>query len=171
MNSVRHILEMKGNYIWTIRKDQTVYEALRLMADKGTGAVVVMEGDELIGILSERDYARKVILLGRTSRETLVSEIMSSPVFTIHPDQTIEEAMELMTYRHVRHLPVSDDGGKHLIGVISIGDVVRSVIYFQRETIKSLEDTIGQQREIITDLREKIGRDGNFTPRVERLTK
>ena len=94
MNPIRQILQLKGDFVWTIAPNQSVLEALRLMADKDIGAVVVLQDEKIVGILSERDYARKIILLGKTSRETLVSDIMSFPVFTIHPDQTIEEAME-----------------------------------------------------------------------------
>ncbi|GAP07858.1 MAG TPA: CBS domain-containing protein [Anaerolinea thermolimosa] len=136
INTARHILEVKGPDVWSISPDATVYDALRMMADKDVGALLVMEGDRLVGIISERDYARKVILVGKTSRDTLVREIMSSNVFTIHPDQTVEEAMEIMTNRRVRHLPVVAEG--HVFGVISIGDVVKNIIYRQREMIKNL---------------------------------
>ena len=139
--TVRHLLEVKGNLIWSIGPNETVYEALRMMSIKDVGALIVMEGDKMVGILSERDYARKVVLLGKTSRETLVSEIMSQHVYTVHPDQTIEEAMELMTHKRIRHLPVVEDNNEqHLLGMISIGDVVRAIIYKQREAIKSLEE-------------------------------
>jgi CBS domain-containing protein len=134
--TVRHLLEVKGPDVWSITPDKSVYDALRMMADKGIGALLVMQDDKLAGILSERDYARKVILMGKTSKETLVSEIMSTRVFTIHPDQTVEEAMEMMSHRHVRHLPVTVD--EEVLGVISIGDVVNNIIHRQRETIKSL---------------------------------
>jgi CBS domain-containing protein len=134
--TARHLLEVKGPDVWSISPNSTVYDALRMMADKQVGALLVMEGDKLVGIISERDYARKVILVGKTSRDTLVSEIMSSKLFTIHPDQTVEEAMELMTNKRVRHLPVVAED--HCFGVISIGDVVKNIIYRQRETIKSL---------------------------------
>jgi CBS domain-containing protein len=136
INTARHILEVKGPDVWSISPDATVYDALRMMADKDVGALLVMEGDRLVGIISERDYARKVILVGKTSRDTLVREIMSSNVYTIHPDQTVEEAMEIMTNRRVRHLPVVAEG--HVFGVISIGDVVKNIIYRQREVIKNL---------------------------------
>lgn len=136
ITTARHLLEVKGPDVWSISPDSTVFDALRMMADKGVGALLVMEGDKLAGIISERDYARKIILQGKTSRDTLVREIMSSKLFTIHPDQTVEEAMEMMTHHHVRHLPVVADD--HCIGVISIGDVVNNIIHRQRETIKSL---------------------------------
>ena len=133
MSIIRNILQIKGNsYIWCIGPEQTVYEALRLMADKDVGALLVMENDRLIGILSERDYARKVILFGKTSRQTLVKDIMSSKVVVINAAQTAEEASDLMHSNHIRHLPVVDDN-EQVIGVISIGDVLRDIIYRQRE--------------------------------------
>lgn len=136
LTTARHLLEVKGPDVWSILPTSTVYDALRMMADKDVGALLVMEGDKLAGIISERDYARKVILVGKTSRDTLVREIMSSNVYTIHPDQTVEEAMEMMTNRRVRHLPVVAEG--RVFGVISIGDVVKNIIFRQRETIKNL---------------------------------
>lgn len=140
MNPVRQILQLKGDLVWTISPDQTVFEALRLMAEKDIGAVVVIKGDKVVGILSERDYARKVILLGKTSKDTRVSEIMTAPVLNIHPDQTVEEAMEKMTRHRVRYLTVMEDD--HLLGIISMGDVVRDIIYRQRETIKEMSGRI-----------------------------
>jgi CBS domain-containing protein len=137
LTTARHLLEVKGPDVWSIAPTATVYDALRMMADKQVGALLVMEDDKLVGIISERDYARKIILQGKSSRDTLVNEIMSSKLFTIHPDQTVEEAMELMTNRRVRHLPVVD--GDHCLGVISIGDVVKNIIFRQREMIKNLE--------------------------------
>ena len=140
MNTVRHLLQIKGFDLWIIAPERTVYDALRMMADKDIGALLVMRGDHILGMLSERDYARKIVLLGKTSRETLVREIMTTDVITIHPDQTIEEAMSLMTSHRVRHLPVVEND--QVIGLISIGDVVRDIIFRQRETIKSLEDRV-----------------------------
>jgi len=137
MNTVRHILQVKGDDLWTITPDTTVYDALRLMADKDVGALLVMDSGRLVGILSERDYARKVILFNKASRETLVREIMTTQLFTIHPDQTVQESMELMTAQRVRHLPVVD--GEQVLGVISIGDVVKDIIYQQRRTIRDYE--------------------------------
>jgi CBS domain-containing protein len=134
--TARHLLEVKGPDVWSIGPDATVYDALRMMADKDVGALLVVENEKLVGIISERDYARKIILVGKTSRDTLVREIMSSKLFTIHPEQTVEEAMELMTNHHVRHLPVVIEN--KVLGVISIGDVVKNIIYRQRETIKNL---------------------------------
>jgi CBS domain-containing protein len=135
---VRHILERKGNEIWSVTPETTVYEALQLMAQKDIGTVLVMENGRLVGIMSERDYARKVILLGRSSKETNAREIMSTPVSTIKPDQTLDEAMALMSIRHIRHLPVMSND--NVIGVISIIDVVRAIIARQRETIQFYED-------------------------------
>lgn len=137
ITTVRKLLQVKGQDIWSITPNATVFEALRMMADKDVGALLVIEDDKLVGILSERDYARKVILQGKASKDTLVKDIMTSVLYTIHPDQTIEECMELMTARRIRHLPVVLDG--QIVGVISIGDVVKDIIYQQRQTIKDLE--------------------------------
>ena len=140
MDTVRHILQVKGNDVWSTTPRTTVYDALRMMADKNCGALLVMEGEKVVGIFSERDYARKVILQGRSSKETLVSEIMTSKLYTVHPDQTVEEAMEMMTNKRVRHLPVMEDD--RLMGMISIGDVLREVIYVQLAKIRDMEDKI-----------------------------
>jgi CBS domain-containing protein len=140
MDTIRHILQIKGNDVWSTTPRTTVYDALRMMADKNVGALLVMEGEKVMGIFSERDYARKVILQGRNSKETLVSEIMTSKLITIHPDQTVEEAMEIMTNKRVRHLPVMEDDS--LMGMISIGDVLREVIYVQLAKIRDMEDKI-----------------------------
>jgi CBS domain-containing protein len=138
MNTIRHILQLKGHDVWSVTPDVSVYEALRLMADKNIGALLVMEADRLVGVVSERDYARKIILQGKSSKETRVGEIMTRQVFTIHPDQTVEEAMDVMVRHHIRHLPVVEDN--QVRGVISIMDTTRNVIYAQRETIRELED-------------------------------
>lgn len=138
--TIRHILEVKGNDFWNIGPDASVYDALRMMSVKDIGALIVMQDDHMVGIMSERDYARKVVLLGKTSRETLVNEIMSKTVFTIHPDQTVEEAMDLMTLKHVRHLPVVE--GDKVVGIISIGDVVKAIIYKQRQALRETENKI-----------------------------
>jgi len=140
MKTVRHILQIKGSQVWTIESNATVYEALRLMADKDIGALLVMDGSHLAGILSERDYARKVILVGKTSKETHVSEIMSTEVHTIHPDQTTQECLELMTKHRIRHLPVIEND--QVIGMISLGDAVLDIIYILREEVKVLENKI-----------------------------
>jgi CBS domain-containing protein len=140
MNTIRHILQIKGNDLWSISPNATVFEALRLMAAKDVGALLVTDQDRMVGILSERDYARKIILHGKTSRETLVREIMTPVVFTIHPDQTVDECMDLMTQRRIRHVPVME--GDTLLGIISIGDVVNHIIHRQRKTISRLEGQI-----------------------------
>jgi len=140
MNTVRHILEVKGRDVWTITPGATVLDALRLMADKDVGALLVTEGERLVGIISERDYARKVILAGKTSKDTLVEDIMTRKLFTVHPDQTVEECMTTMTDQHIRHLPVMESG--KLVGLISIGDVVKWLIEDKVTTIKGLENYI-----------------------------
>jgi CBS domain-containing protein len=138
--TIRHILEVKGQDVWSIGPSASVFDALRMMSDKDVGALLVMQEEQLVGIMSERDYARKVVLVGKTSRDTQVNEIMSDKVFTIHPEQTVEEAMELMNSKRIRHLPVVAD--THVLGVISIGDVVKAIIFKQRAAIKNLEDKI-----------------------------
>ncbi len=138
---VFQVLEGKSiDAIWSISKSNTVFEALELMSTKNIGAVLVLEGEELIGIFSERDYARKVILLGRASRDTLVGEVMTSKVITVESNQKIEECMQIMSDMHIRHLPVNTDG--KLIGIISINDIVSAIIREQKAHIKSLESYI-----------------------------
>jgi len=138
MYSVRHILEVKGKDVWSVRPNTSVLDALRLMADKDIGALLVMdESDHLLGIISERDYARKVVLKGKNSQETLVKEIMTEKVITIHADQTVEEAMNTMLTRRVRHLPVVVDD--RILGVVSVRDVMRDIIFSQREKIRTSE--------------------------------
>src|SRR5262245_59128548 len=134
--TVRDMLRGKSN-IYSVGPGDTVYDALRLMADKNIGAVVVRSDQQIDGIFSERDYARKVILLGKTSKETLVREIMTTRVISVEPVWTADQCMALMTEKRIRHLPVVENG--RLIGVISIGDVVRAVVEEQRFTINSLE--------------------------------
>jgi len=140
VNTVRHILQIKGFDVWAISPNATVFEALRMMADKDVGALLVMQGEKLLGIISERDYARKIVLQGKASKDTLVRDIMTEKVFSVHPEQTAHEVMTLMTEKRVRHLPVVEN--ERVIGMISIGDVLRNVIYQQRQTIRSLEDLI-----------------------------
>ena len=140
MNFVADILKAKGRDVWTVSSDSTVYDALQQMADKNVGALLVVEGGQLVGVFSERDYARKVILHGKASKDTLVKEIMSTEVFWVRPDQTIAVCMELMTNKRVRHLPVLDQG--RLVGVISIGDAVKAIISDQEFAIQQLEQYI-----------------------------
>jgi CBS domain-containing protein len=137
MKTVRDILEVKGRDVWRIAPGATVFDALQLMAEKEIGALVVMDGERVLGIVSERDYARKVILSGRASPTTAVAEIMTSPVVFTHPGQSIEECMALVTDMRVRHLPVIEAG--KLVGLISIGDLVKSIIADQRFIIEQLE--------------------------------
>jgi len=139
MTSLRRILAKKPA-IYAIGPEATVFEALRVMAEKNIGALLVVSGGRLVGIFSERDYARKVILKGRSSKDTPVREIMTSSVVTVEPDTTADECMAVMTENHVRHLPVLEAG--KLVGVISIGDVVRTVVEEQQETIHHLETYI-----------------------------
>lgn len=126
--------------IWSITRDTTVFQALEVMAVKNIGAVLVIENNELMGIFSERDYARKVILMGRASRETLIGDVMTSKVITVENDQQIEECMQIMSDKHIRHLPVTKKG--QLIGIISINDIVSAIIREQKDHIKSLESYI-----------------------------
>ena len=140
MKTLKQLLEAKGGNVYSITPDARVFDALRLMADKSIGALIVMEGDRLAGIISERDYARKVILHGRSSHDLEVRDIMTSKVISVHPGQTVGECMALMTEKRVRHLPVTE--GERLIGVLSIGDLVKEVIAEQRQTIEQLESYI-----------------------------
>jgi CBS domain-containing protein len=144
MNSVRRILQIKGHDTWSISPEASVYQALKMMADKDVGSLLVMEGDKLLGVLSERDYARKIVLLGKTSKNTKVNEIMTEAV-TVHPEQTVQECMQLMTEKRVRHLPVVENA--RIVGVISIGDVVREIMYDQKEAIKNLEKRLIVEKE------------------------
>jgi CBS domain-containing protein len=140
MANVKQLLEGKGAAIFSVAPEDPVLEAIRLMADQRVGALLVMKGDELVGIVSERDYARKVILLGRSSSSTPVWQIMTSPVHTVSPDHTVQDCMRLMTEQRIRHLPVTDQG--RVVGVVSIGDLVKAVIEDQQHTIEQLESYI-----------------------------
>jgi len=142
MTFIRQILEEKGRSVWSIAPRATVFEAIKLMADKQIGAVLVMENGDPVGILSERDYARKVILHDRASRETLVEEIMTPKPFFVRAEQTVEEAMALMTTKRIRHLPVQE-GGK-VAGMISIGDLVKATINNQQFEIEQLHSYISR---------------------------
>ena len=140
MKRVCDLLDCKGRDIWSLTPDSTVYEAIDQMAQKGCGALLVMEGQRLVGIVSERDYARKVILKGKSSRETEVREIMSFPVVCIPPELTVEQTMALMTEKRVRHLPVVVE--ERVMGMISIGDVVRAIIEDKEFYIQQLTSYI-----------------------------
>jgi CBS domain-containing protein len=141
MFTVRQLVQAKENdVIFSVAPADTVYRALQVMADKNIGAVLVLQDGELAGIFTERDYCRKIILMGRSSLNTQVQEIMTRKMITVNPDQTIEECMELMSQHHIRHLPVMDQG--RLAGLLSIGDVVKAIIDAKQDTIENLEDYI-----------------------------
>ena len=140
MITVRHLLDRKGRALFSIEAEDPVLEAIRMMADRHVGALLVMRGTELAGIVSERDYARKVVLLGRSSAETPVWQIMSSPVVTVALENSVQDCMRVVTERRIRHLPVMDGG--RVIGMISIGDLVKAVIEEQQQTIEQLESYI-----------------------------
>lgn len=144
MTTVRDLLKVKGNAVWSVPPDTTVFETLELMSDRNIGAVLVMEGAVLIGIVSERDYARKVEMEGRSARDTTVREIMTRRVLTVQPDQTVEDCMALMTEHRMRHLPVMQNG--RVLGLISIGDVVKAIISEQEFMIGQLETYIMGRR-------------------------
>lgn len=140
VESVRLILKTKGSQIWSLAPSATVYEAISRMSEKNVGALLVVSEGKLVGIISERDYARKVILQGKSSKEILVGEVMTSPVITVTPNHTVDECMRIMTSHHIRHLPVLE--GEKLAGAISIGDLVKAVISTQAETIQHLGNYI-----------------------------
>lgn len=140
MTKVKKLLEAKGKDVWSVSSEDTVFEALKVMADKGVGALAVTRYDVLVGIVSERDYARKVILKDRSSKQTQVKEIMTRHVYHTDPDQGIEECLVIMNDKRIRHLPVLDND--QLIGMISVGDVVKFIIEEQKYTIKQLENYI-----------------------------
>lgn len=142
MKTVREILHDKGTQVWTIAPDQTVFDALTLMGQKEIGALIVVENGKLIGVISERDYARKVILKGKTSRETRVQEIMSTPVISVELAQSVQTCLNLMTEKRIRHLPVLADD--QLVGIVSIGDLVKAIIAEQQFLIEQLESYITQ---------------------------
>jgi CBS domain-containing protein len=139
---VAEILKAKGNNIFSITSDYTVYDALKVMGEKNIGALLVIENQQLVGIISERDYARKIILKGKSSQDTLVKEIMTKEVISVLPDDKIDKCMELMSEKHIRHLPVMQDG--IVTGIISITDVVKAIIESQKETISLLHNYISQ---------------------------
>ena len=140
MQLVKHLLDRKGRHIIAVQPNDSVLDAIRVMAEKNIGAVVVMQGDELLGIMSERDYARKVIVKGKASDTTPVSDIMTSDVLTTSGTETVNTCMEMMTKRKIRHLPVVDEGV--VVAMISIGDLVEAIIADQQEEIEQLEHYI-----------------------------
>ena len=141
VDRVSAVLKQKGGETWSVSPKATVYDALGIMASKEIGALLVMDSGKLAGLLSERDYARKIILRGRSSKETRVEEIMNSPAITVPPDCSVNEAMRIMTEHRIRHLPVIDKAGE-LLGMVSIGDLVKWIITSQEETIEHLHSYI-----------------------------
>ena len=142
MASMKQLLKGKGHDVWSIGPEDSAYDAIEMMADKEVCALVVTDGDSLVGVFSERDYARKVALPGRSSRDTKIKEIMTTRVAYARPEQTVEECMALMTDKRIRHLPVMD--GDKLLGVISIGDLVKAIIEEQQHVIEQLEQYISR---------------------------
>jgi CBS domain-containing protein len=143
LDTIRLILQQKDRQVWQISPEACVYDAIALMAEKYVGALVVLSEGKLVGVVSERDYARKVILQGKSSKQTLVSEIMTSPAIFVTPGETIEDCMRIMTDKHIRHLPVLENGS--ILGVVSIGDLVKWVISAQQQTISQLHDYISNK--------------------------
>jgi CBS domain-containing protein len=141
--TVGSVLKRKGSEVWFVTPDQTVYEAIEKMADKAVGALLVILDGKLAGIISERDYARKVILKGRSSRTTLVKEIMTSPVIFVTAGQSVDACMDIMTRNRIRHLPIVEN--EKVLGVISIGDLVKWVVSEQEETIEHLQNYISSK--------------------------
>lgn len=142
MASVKQLLQGKGHDVWSIGPEASVYDAIAKMAQEEVGALVVLEGESLIGVVSERDYARKVVLQGRSSRDTKIKDIMTTRVAYARPDQSVEDCMAMMTEKRIRHLPVMD--GDKLLGVISIGDLVKFIIEEQKHVIEQLEQYISR---------------------------
>jgi CBS domain-containing protein len=143
VDTVRLILKQKGQNIWYVSPEACVYEAIEIMADKHAGALMVISEGNLVGVVSERDYARKVILQGKSSKETPVKEIMTSPAIFVTPDHTVEDSLRIMTEKHIRHLPVVENGV--ILGVVSIGDLVKWMISAQQQTISQLHMYITSQ--------------------------
>ena len=140
MKRVKDILNSKGHDVWSVRPDDTVFDTLQMMANKGVGALLVMEGEKLVGIVTERDYARKIILEGKSSKKSSVAEVMTSKVLCVSPERTVDECMALMTDKRARHLPVLDH--KKVVGVVSIGDLVKAAMSEQQVLIDQLKHYI-----------------------------
>jgi CBS domain-containing protein len=143
VDTVRSVLKHKGQNVWHVSPEECVYDAIEMMADKHVGALMVVSDGKLVGVVSERDYARKVILQGKSSKRTQVKEIMTSPAIIMTPEQTVEDGMRIMTEKHIRHLPIVEDG--ILLGVVSIGDLVKWMISAQQHTISQLHNYIASQ--------------------------
>ena len=144
MTLVKHVLDIKGHYVYAIHPGSLVFDALQMMANNNVGSLVVLDDEKLVGIFTERAYAREIALKGRTSSETLVADVMSTHVPCVRPEQSVEECMAIMTKRAVRYLPVLDSG--HVIGIVSIGDMVNSIIGDQQFVIEELEHFIHGER-------------------------
>jgi len=142
-DTAAQILKKKGHDLWSVSPDATVYEAIEIMADKRIGALLVLTEGTLVGIVSERDYARKVILKGRSSKDTLVREIMTTPVICVQPGDSVDECMKIITEKRIRHLPVME--GEKVVGVVSIGDVVKWIMSAQEHTIQQLQNYVTGQ--------------------------
>ena len=140
LDPVRLVLKLKGQNVWLISPEACVYDAIEIMADKSVGALLVISEGKLVGVVSERDYARKVILQGKSSKQTKVKEIMTGPAIFVIPEQTVEDCMRIMTEKHIRPLPVVEDG--NILGVVSIGDLVKWMISAQQQTISHLHNYI-----------------------------